>query len=218
MDDYQGKNEVINGIEIQTHALMSPSNTSKKKQLSLVTKAEETKVNFFNPNLDDDRLSQDEEHQIIENKVDPLEWNKEVEAVYRDLVKIEQEIEIMKKQGSASSSDFEEFQRHLELIIEMCNDIKTSSHHEVRKVFEKSASNLEENLQYIRKNEIRINRLNEKAITELGQITQKKKKLATELRALINLVKEYDHENRELQSTIKQLQNSYDEKTEDLGG
>ena len=80
---------MINGIEIQTHALMSPSNTSKKIQLSLVTKAEETKVNFFNPNLDDDRLSQDEEHQIIENKVDPLEWNKEVETVYRDLVKIE---------------------------------------------------------------------------------------------------------------------------------
>ena len=50
----------------------------------------------------------------------------------------------------------------------MCHDIKGSSHYEVRKVFEKSASNLEDTLQYIRKNEIRINRQNEKAITELG--------------------------------------------------
>ena len=87
-DDYQGKNEVINGIEIETHALFSPS-TTKKKSLSLVAKAEETKVNFFNPNLDDDQLERSEEHQIIETKIDPLEWNKEVEAVYRDLVRIE---------------------------------------------------------------------------------------------------------------------------------
>ena len=42
-------------------------------------------------------LDCEEDHQIIETKIDPLEWNKEVEAVFRDLVKIEQEIEIMKK-------------------------------------------------------------------------------------------------------------------------
>ena len=42
--------------------------------------------------------------------------------------------------------------------------------------------------------------------------------MATELRALIGLVKDYDHESRELQSTLRVLQNTYDEKTEDLGG
>lgn len=37
-------------------------------------------------------------------------------------------------------------------------------------------------MQFIRRNEIRINQQNEKAIISLGQITQQKKKLANELR------------------------------------
>jgi len=41
-------------------------------------------------------------------------------------VKIEQEVEILKKQGS--DDEFIEFRRHLELIIEMCHDIRDSSH------------------------------------------------------------------------------------------
>lgn len=69
----------------------------------------------------------------------------------------------MKKQGS--DDEFIEFRRHLELIIEMCHDIRDSSHHEVRKVFERSSQFIEEQLTYIRKNEIRINKQNEKAIT-----------------------------------------------------
>ena len=49
---------MINGIEIETHALFSPGGilSQKKKAFNLVGKAEETKVNFFNPNLDDDDL------------------------------------------------------------------------------------------------------------------------------------------------------------------
>lgn len=62
--------------------------------------------------------------------------------MYRDLVKIDQDVQILKKQGG-DASDFDEYLRHLELIIEMCNDIKTSSHYDVRKVFEKSIETLE---------------------------------------------------------------------------
>ena len=51
----------------------------------------------------------------------------------------------MKNQGG-DDQDFEECRRHLELIIEMCNDIRQSSHHEVRKVFASSAEKLEEDL------------------------------------------------------------------------
>ena len=71
----------------------------------------------------------------------------------------------MKNQGGEYHQDFEECRRHIELIIEMCNDIRQSSHHEVRKVFASSAEKLEDDLSFIRKNEIRINKQNEKAIT-----------------------------------------------------
>jgi len=50
----------------------------------------------------------------------------------------------------------------------MCNDIRQSSHHQVRKVFASSAEKLEDDLSFIRKNEIRINKQNEKAINDLG--------------------------------------------------
>ena len=52
--------------------------------------AEETKVNFFDPKMglyNEDEPQQD--HQILETKIDPLEWNKEIDRVYKDLTKIE---------------------------------------------------------------------------------------------------------------------------------
>ena len=130
-------------------------------------------MNFFNPKgqigLDNEDQTLQEDIMILETKIDPLEWNKEIDRVYRDLNKIEQEVEILKKQGGAGDhSDFEEYLRHLELIIEMCHDIKQSSHHEVRKVFQRSVENLEEQMGFIRRNEIRINQQNEKAINNLG--------------------------------------------------
>lgn len=76
----------------------------------------------------------------------------------------------MKKQGG-DASDFDEYFRHLECIIEMCKDIKTASHHDVRKVFERSIEGLDDQLKFIRQNEIRINRQNETPITNLGTIT-----------------------------------------------
>jgi hypothetical protein len=80
----------------------------------------------------------------------------------------------------------------------MCNDIRQSSHQEVRKVFASSAEKLEEDLSFIRKNEIRINKQNEKAITQLGEITQQKKQLASQLRQLIQNVKDFDYQSKEV--------------------
>lgn len=106
--------------------MMTPGNNfSQKRKATITGKAEETKVNFFNPKHFEEEET--EEHKILETKVDPLEWNKELDRVYRELDKIEQEVDILKKQG-ADNSDFEEYLRHLELIIEMCDDIRESSH------------------------------------------------------------------------------------------
>ena len=60
-----------------------------------------------------------------------------MDKVYGQLTNIEEEIEILKKQGgdlggAYSLNQHEECRRHIELIIEMCQDIKQSSHHEVR--------------------------------------------------------------------------------------
>ena len=71
---------------------------------------------------------------MIETKIDPLEWNKEIDRVYNTLDKIEQEVDLLKTQGG-ENSEFDEYLRHFELIIEMCRDIKQASHHDVRKCF-----------------------------------------------------------------------------------
>jgi len=65
----------------------------------------------------------------LETKIDPLEWKQEIDWVYKDLVNIEKEVEILKKQGGdGQQADFEECRRHIELIIELCNDIRQTSH------------------------------------------------------------------------------------------
>ena len=75
----------------------------------------------------------------------------------------------------------------------------------MRKVFAHSGEVLENEMAFIRRNEIRINKQNEEAITYLGEITKKKKKLAQELRSLITRVKDYDYQHKELQSEIQTL-------------
>lgn len=64
--------------------------------------------------------------------------------------------------------DLEECRRHIELIIDLCRDIKDTCHQDVRKVFASSAEKLEDDLAYIRKNEIRINQNNANQITKLN--------------------------------------------------
>jgi len=82
-----------------------------------------------------------EEDRILETKIDPLEWKQEIDRVYKDLLNIEKEVEILKNQGG-DDAELEECRRHIELIIELCNDIRQSSHYEVRKVFSSSAEQL----------------------------------------------------------------------------
>ena len=112
-------------------------------------RGDKTELNFFNPESKDiglyDIETKPEDEKILETRIDPLEWKQEMDRVYTDLVNIEKEIEVTKLQGG-DNVDFEECRRHLELIIEMCKDIRDSSHHEVRKVFASSAEKLEDDL------------------------------------------------------------------------
>ena len=55
--------------------------------------------------------------------------------------------------GGELDEDIEEYRRHTELILELCHDIKRSVHHDVRKVFAKVGTVLEEELASIRKHE-----------------------------------------------------------------
>lgn len=61
---------------------------------------EETRINFFNSHTKDIGLydidQKPEEEKILETRIDPLEWKQEIDRVYRDLVNIEKEIEVMK--------------------------------------------------------------------------------------------------------------------------
>lgn len=93
-----------------------------------------------------------------------------------DLDNIEKEIELNKQRGvvrggNSLLEEVEECRRHIELIIELCKDIKDSSHQDVRKVFAKVAEKLEDDLTYIRKHEVRINQHNANAIQQLNTIT-----------------------------------------------
>jgi hypothetical protein len=99
-------------------------------------KAEETKTNFFDPRAEGANQTEikgiyeipekPEEYKILEACIDPLEWKLEIDRVYQELANLEKDIEIMVKNGGSGGSgeSFEECRRHIELIIEMCNDIR----------------------------------------------------------------------------------------------
>jgi hypothetical protein len=82
---------------------------------------------------------------------------------------------IIKGSSNTFEEEVEECRRHIELIIDLCRDIKGTCHSDVRKVFAKVAEKLEEDLAFIRKHEIRINNHNASAISELNRITLGKK-------------------------------------------
>lgn len=65
---------------------------------------EETKINFFDPSKygRDPSLYQiekEEDEQILEGKIDPIEWRREIDRVYGDLDAIEKDIELNKQRG-----------------------------------------------------------------------------------------------------------------------
>jgi hypothetical protein len=98
---------------------------------------------------------------------------KEIDRVYGDLDNIEKDIELNRQRGTlgGNEEDLEQCRRHIELIIDLCKDIKGTCSQDVRKVFARSAEKLEDDLSFIRKNEIRINKNNEAAINQLIKIT-----------------------------------------------
>lgn len=166
-----------------------PQGTMISKKNRIQNIAEETKINFFDPNTfeRDDNEGRDPkdkdlvDHEILEGKIDPSEWKKELERMYLDLDNIEKEIELSKQRGSggikgvnlgAIDQGVEECRRHIELIIELCKEIKDTCHHDVRKIFAKAAEKLDDDLNFIRKHELRINKNNGQAILELNGITQ----------------------------------------------
>ena len=129
-----------------------------------------------------------------------------MERVYQDLDGIEKDIELSRMRGLGTfTDDIEECRRHIELIIELCTDIKNSSNQDSRQVFARIAEKLEDDLSFIRKNENRINNNNAQAIQKLNSITQNKKSLASQLRQVIDVVKKMDFENKDLQNKIQSL-------------
>jgi Intra-flagellar transport protein 57 len=161
----------------------------------------------------------------LEGKIDPAEWRKEQERVYQDLDNIEKDIEINKQRGTALipggtflEEEIEEYRRHIEMIVELCKDIKGTCHADVRKVFAKVAEKLEDDLSFIRKHEIRINQNNLDAITQLNKITTGKKQIALELRSLIDIVKHSDFNNKDLSMKINQINNRFEELAADANG
>ena len=57
---------------------------------------------------------------ILEAAVDPLEWKQELDRVYRDLVNIEKELEVLRNEGGdTATAEFEEYKKHLNLIFDM---------------------------------------------------------------------------------------------------
>ena len=99
---------MINGGQIQAREVKgnSPDVINKaghRSRINNIANIEETKINFFDPTQYRDHgagelyeLEKDEEDQILEGKIDPLDWRKEIDRVYQDLDNIEREIELNK--------------------------------------------------------------------------------------------------------------------------
>lgn len=73
-----------------------------------------------------------EDDQILQGHIDPFEWKKEIERVYVDLDNIEKDALLLKNRGNGDMSEgFEECRRHIELIVDLCKDIKGTCHKDV---------------------------------------------------------------------------------------
>jgi len=60
-------------------------------------KIEETKIGFFNPHRYQEQellFEKAEENEILHARLDPLEWRIEVDAVVKELLSIEKDIEL----------------------------------------------------------------------------------------------------------------------------
>ena len=84
-----------------------------------------------------------EENMMIEARFDPVEWRHEVDAVYKDLVNIQKDIDLARQRGGGEvSEEIEEHRRHIDLILECCREIQNASGYDVRKIFSKVGETL----------------------------------------------------------------------------
>jgi hypothetical protein len=86
---------LINGGKIEAREIReSPSKPTGNTRIRI----EETKMNFFDPSIYNNNkeyeMEKGEEDQILEGKIDPIEWMKEVDRVDQDLDNIERDVEL----------------------------------------------------------------------------------------------------------------------------
>ena len=86
-----------------------------------------------------------EENQMIEARFDSLEWKQEVDAVYGELANIQKDVELAKQRGAGyMTEEIEEHRRHVELILDCCKEIQSSSGYDVRQIFSRVGDTLNE--------------------------------------------------------------------------
>lgn len=76
-------------------------------------------------------MDKNEEDLIMQGRVEPDEWKKEVERLTVELDNIEKEIELRRTRGidmNSNEQDFEEGRKHIEMIVELCRDIRETCH------------------------------------------------------------------------------------------
>lgn len=120
------------------------TNRSKNPKRPLV---EETKINFFDPSVYSGQEAPYEkppEDQIIEARIDAVDWRAELDRVYADLVAIEKDTQLAMGYGGGLPDEIEDCRRHYELIEEMCREIRSTVTSDVRKVFQRAGETLEE--------------------------------------------------------------------------
>jgi hypothetical protein len=111
-------------------------NSKKIKKVNKQIILEETKSGGFYPQgrqrAKDEELydlDKPDDELIMEGKIDPVDWKREIDRVEVDLDNIEKEIELIRTRGKGDlTEDFEECRRHIELIIELCKDIQETCH------------------------------------------------------------------------------------------
>lgn len=117
-----------------------------------------------------------------------------------------------------ADEDIEEYRRHMDLIVDECKEIRSNTTMDTKNVFQASIEYLDAQTEFIRKNELRINNNNQTEILKLNKIANKKKLIATELRSVIEQVKNLDYENKSLQNEIVSLTNKYEDMVKDITG
>ena len=89
---------MIGGSDLNALKDSGPSNSNLRREITQ-GKIEETKIGFFNPSRYQEQeqlFEKAEENEILHAQLDPLEWRCEVDAVMKDLLAIEKEIELQR--------------------------------------------------------------------------------------------------------------------------